>query len=236
MSKANKRNLADRVTEAAETALAVNETVSVIDVLHGIGWLHSGMAQQWRRGQVACLEEFIQSNRISEVLDVFRTWATGRGLIPRETQYVAARPQRQQLRFSKSGDPSIEQAYRTHWASPALSEKARTRLTEKAERPPELVVVQPLNDEWKCHRCGGSGDLLMMENPGPACLSCVGLGDLAFLPAGDALLTRRAKAKSVRYAVVVRFSRTRGRYERKGLLLEPRAIEEAQREMEGARR
>jgi hypothetical protein len=96
-------------------------------------------------------------------------------------------------------------------------------------RAPELVVVQPLNREWKCHRCGQTGDLLMMEDPGPACLACVGLGDLAFLPAGEALLSRRAKAKSARYAVVVRFSRTRRRYERQGLLVEPSALAEVRR-------
>jgi hypothetical protein len=50
-----------------------------------------------------------------------------------------------------------------------------------------------------------------------------------YLPAGDALLTRRAKAKSTRYVVVVRFSRTRRRYERQGLLVEPRALADAQR-------
>ncbi len=69
----------------------------------------------------------------------------------------------------------------------------------------------------------------MMEDPGPACLSCVGLDDLDYLPAGDALLTRRAKAESARYAVVVRFSRNRGRFERQGLLVEPRALADAQR-------
>src|SRR5258708_34085473 len=100
--------------------------------------------------------------------------------------------------------------------SPALSERKRERLAEKANRAPELVVVKPLNSEWTCHRCGKTGDLLMMENPGPACLACVGLDDLEFLPAGDALLTRRAKANSARSAVVVRFSRTRRRYERQG--------------------
>jgi hypothetical protein len=52
----------------------------------------------------------------------------------------------------------------------------------------ELVVVQPLNADWICHRCGGTGDLLMMETPGSACLRCVGLDDLEYLPAGDALL------------------------------------------------
>ena len=70
-----------------------------------------------------------------------------------------------------------------------------------------------------------------MENPGPACLRCAGLDDLEFLPAGDALLTRRAKMKSSRCAVVVRFSRSRRRYERQGLLLEPQALTEAQREL-----
>jgi hypothetical protein len=67
----------------------------------------------------------------------------------------------------------------------------------------------------------------MMETPGPVCLRCVGLDDLEFLPAGDALLTRRAKARSTRFAVVVRFSRTRRRYERQGLLVEPQALVDA---------
>jgi len=71
----------------------------------------------------------------------------------------------------------------------------------------------------------------MMENPGPACLRCVGLDDLEFLSAGDALLTRRVKAKSARRAVVVRFSKSRRRYERQGLLVEPQALTEAQREL-----
>jgi hypothetical protein len=70
-----------------------------------------------------------------------------------------------------------------------------------------------------------------METPGPACLRCVGLDDLEFLAAGNALLTRRARAKSARQAVVVRFSRSRGRYERQGLLLEPQAIDAAAHEL-----
>jgi hypothetical protein len=74
-----------------------------------------------------------------------------------------------------------------------------------------------------------------MENGGPACLGCVGLGGLEFLPAGDARLTRRTRARSPRHAVVVRFSKTRKRYERRGLLVEPQARSEAQREIEGQR-
>ena len=96
-------------------------------------------------------------------------------------------------------------------------------MVEKAGTP-DLVVIMPLNHEWKCHRCGESGDLLMMEKPGPACLRWIGLDSLAYLPAGDALLSRRAKAMSARYVVVARFSRTRRRYERQGLLVEPQTL------------
>jgi len=233
MNPENRRRLRERVTKAAEAAFALQSYVSPIDVLVGIGWLDPGAVTRWRQGQVDDLESAIQTNpaHISEAMKLFRSWADAKGLVPSETQYVAQQPRRQTLRFSKSGNPSIEMLYRTHWMSGALSEKQRERLAEKASRAPDLVVIRPLNDEWRCHRCGGSGDLLMMEKPGPACLRCAGLDDLEFLPAGDALLTRRVKAKSARHAVVVRFSRSRRRYERQGLLVEAGALAEAQREL-----
>ena len=164
----------------------------------GIGWLDPGAEQRWRRRQIDCLEAAVQSAlpRITEAMKLFRSWAAGKGLFASETDYVARTPQRETLRFSRSGDPTIERLYRTHWVSPELSDKKRERLAEKASRAPELVVIQPLNREWTCNRCGGTGGLLVMENAGPACLRCVGLDDLELLPAGDALLTRRARRKA----------------------------------------
>jgi hypothetical protein len=230
----NRRKLVDRVVKAAETALAAQHYVSPIDVFAGIGWLDPGAEKRWRQGQIDCLEGAVQASlpRLSEAMKLFRSWATGKGLLASETAYVARTPQRGTLRFSRSGNPTIEKLYRTHWVSPALPDKKRERLAKKVSRPPELVVIRPLNDEWTCHRCGGTGDLLVMENPGPACLRCVGLGDLEFLPAGDALLTRRAKAKSAQSAVVVRFSKSRRRYERQGLLVEAAALTTAERGLE----
>jgi hypothetical protein len=229
MSRKNKVPLADRVARAAEAALARQHYVGAIDVMVGIGWLDASLLEQWRRRQVDCLEQVTRSNlpRITEAMKLFRSWARERGLLPSETAYVARTSAREPLRFSRSGNPTIEQAYRTHWVSPALSEAKRDRLAEQARKAPELIVIQPAKADWTCHRCGGSGDLLTMETSGPACLRCAGLDDLEFLPAGDALLTRRARAKSPRQAVVVRFSRTRGRYERQGLLLEPKSLAEA---------
>jgi hypothetical protein len=234
MDQKKRASLADRVNKAAEASLAAENYVSAVDVLVGIGWLDPTSLQRWRQGQIDCLEQAIQTNlpRISEAMQLFRSWAARKGLAPSETQYVARTPQRQTLRFSQSGDPTIERLYRTHWVSPKLTEKKRERLAEKTSRAPELVVIQPLNSEWTCHRCGGTGGFLIMEGPGPACLRCAGLDDLEFLSAGDALLTRRAKAKSTRSAVVVRFSRSRRRYERQGLLVEKRALAEVERGLE----
>jgi hypothetical protein len=237
MNPENRSKLADRVNTAAERALAAQHYVSAIDVLVGIGWVDAGTVKRWRQGQIVYLEQAIQTNlsRISEAMKLFRSWAAAKGLIPRETHYVAQTPGRQTLQFSKSGDATIERLYRTHWVSPALSEAKRKRLAANADQAPELVVIQPLNDDWTCHRCGATGDLLVMEGPGPVCLKCVGLDDLIFLSAGNALLTRRVKARSAKHAVVVRFSKSRRRYERQGLLVEPQVLADVERELDKAR-
>jgi len=76
----------------------------------------------------------------------------------------------------------------------------------------------------------GSGDLLVMEGPGPLCLACAELDHLVFLGRGDAALTRRAKSASRLWAVVIRFSRSRKRYEGQGLLVEEHALKKAEAE------
>jgi hypothetical protein len=233
MGRTNRRPLAERVTEAAEASLAAQNYASPFHMLLDLGWLDPNSARRWQQGQVACLEDVMQVNpaRIAEAMVLLRSWAAAKGLPPTEAQYSARSPQRPALRFTRSGDPDLERQFRTHWLSSALSEKQREHLEDKAKRPPELVVIHPLNDDWTCHRCGATGSLLIMESPGPACLECAGLDDLEFLESGDALLTRRAKQKSARHAVVVRFSQTRRRYERQGWLVEPQALQDARREI-----
>jgi hypothetical protein len=233
MNPENGRKLDHRVRQAAEAALSSKEHVSAIDVLIGIGWLAPSNVDAWRQKRIDYLEQAINANlsRISEAMHLFRSWAAAKGLVPSETDYVARQPGRPALRFSKSGDARIERQYRTHWISPKLQEKARQRLEEKMSRPPELVAIVPLRPDWKCHRCGRGGDLLMMEPPGPCCLACAGFADLEYLPRGNAKLTKRVAKLSTRLLVVVRFSRSRKRYERQGLLIEPRTLRAARKEL-----
>ena len=110
---------------------------------------------------------------------------------------------------------------------------ARSRLGDAQSQGPrrraELVVVMPLKD-WSCASCGATGSFLTMDDVGPLCLTCADMDHLVFLHAGDAALTRRAKRASRLWAVVVRFSRARRRYERQGLLVEEQALAQAEAE------
>jgi hypothetical protein len=96
----------------------------------------------------------------------------------------------------------------------------------------EIVVFSILKAS-ACAECGEElwkGSLLRMEKGKPLCLECADLDHLVFLPRGDVALTRRSRKYSILSAVVVRFSRSRKRYERQGLLVEPLALERAQEE------
>lgn len=223
--------LEQRVARAAQAALAEHEFVAPVDVLVGLGWLAPNRVDEWRQGRVPYLEAVVEAGpgKISDSMRMFRRWATARGLTPSETAYVARSRDRRPLRFSASGDPAIERAYRTHWVSPELSEGKRARLAERQSRPPDLVVVSPIKD-WTCAACDGTGGLLIMEDAGPLCMACADMDHLVFLAAGDGALTRRARRASTLTAVVVRFSRSRGRYERQGVLVEQEALARAETE------
>jgi hypothetical protein len=96
----------------------------------------------------------------------------------------------------------------------------------------EIVVFRVRRDAT-CGECSddlGGGRLLRREGDGVLCLSCADLDGLEFLPSGDAALTRRARKYSTLQAVVVEWSRSRKRYERQGVLVEPAALLKAEEE------
>lgn len=222
-------SLEERVARAAEAASQEHGYVAAIDVLAGLGWLQPVHRNHWLQGRVPCLEQVVQagSEKLSAAMLTLQRWARDQQLQPIETAYVARTRDRRRLQFSGSGDPAIERTYRTHWVSPAPSEADRARIAEQTGRPPDLVVVSPLK-HWTCAMCGGTGEFLLMENDAPLCLACADLDHLVYLPAGDAAVTRRARKASGLSAVVVRFSRSRKRYERQGILVEEPALADAE--------
>lgn len=80
-------------------------------------------------------------------------------------------------------------------------------------------------EEWGRHAW-----ITLDQDKGALCLACADLEHLVFLPAGDAALTRRSRKYSTLCAVVLKWSRTRKRYERQGLLVESEALDQAEEE------
>jgi hypothetical protein len=103
---------------------------------------------------------------------------------------------------------------------------------ETSKSSEDIVIFSILRDS-KCSECGvelWKGNFLKMEKERSLCLECADLDHLVFLPRGDTALSRRSRKYSLLCAGVVRFSRSRGRYERQGLLVESEALERAQQE------
>ncbi len=113
-----------------------------------------------------------------------------------------------------------------------MERKVATNAPSAGTRPrrEEIVVFSIVRDSV-CAECGsalGRGRFVRVEDKHALCLTCADLDHLVYLPRGDAALTRRAMKYSTLRAVVVRFSRSRKRYERQGVLIEERALEQAE--------
>src|SRR4051812_17557641 len=103
-------------------------------------------------------------------------------------------------------------------------------MTGLATPPPPggPLVVQPLRRRH-CAECrGGPLAMLVVEGGTPRCLDCADLGHLVFRPGGDPAPPRRSREESALSAVVVRFNRRKGRYERQGVLVEEAGLARAE--------
>lgn len=103
--------------------------------------------------------------------------------------------------------------------------------TSKSERELKVFIA---SREPKCGECGENlghhAWITLAGERGALCLACADLEHLAFLPSGDAALTRRARKHSALSAVVLKWSQARRRYERQGLLVEEAALARAEEE------
>jgi hypothetical protein len=103
-------------------------------------------------------------------------------------------------------------------------------MTQKQPKPEEIVVFSILKAS-QCSECGiqlEPGAWLKTEGDKALCLSCADLDLLVYLPSGNTALTRRTSKYTTLKAVLVRFSRSRQRYERQGILVEEAALQKAE--------
>src|SRR5262249_53985896 len=137
-----------------------------------------------------------------------------------------------ELQVWREKDPNWESFFRTRYVLPDLSVEERTKLGKKLSQAPALGVLK-VRHEMTCSECGqelGKGRLVFMESEKPLCMVCADLEHLDFVGAGHSMLSRRARKYSKLSVEVLRFSRSRGRYEREGLLVEREALDRASEE------
>jgi len=110
-----------RIVRAVDALLARGKVVAPVDVLVSMDLLTADRLQAWRRGELPYLERVIDCNlpRLSRLLRILRFIVHDLNLRPSPTVYLRhGKGGRQRLRFSKSGDPKLEQAYSTHFVWP----------------------------------------------------------------------------------------------------------------------
>ncbi len=89
--------------------------------------------------------------------------------------------------------------------------------------------------EATCDECGaelGRHAWIVLNEDRAACLTCADLDHLVYLASGDTALTRRSRKHSRLSPIVLKWSHTRKRYERQGVLVESEALDRAEQECE----
>lgn len=221
-----------RVHRVAEQMLAQQQYVRPIDVLLGLGWLAPSHVDRWRQGRVPYLEPEVQAGagKVSTAMLELRRWARASGLTRSETAYVARTRDRRRLRFSASGDPKVERVPDALGLAGAVRPQAGAprRATEPTTRPggdrrKQAVDLHQVRSRVRCRRGPHDGGR-RRAMPG------LRRPRSPRVPAGRRCGAHPPGQEAERSAVVVRWSRSRKRYERQGILAEPGAIERAEAE------
>jgi hypothetical protein len=110
-----------RVVRAVGVLLARGTVVAPVELLVEMGVLERKQLQDWRFGRVPYLERVVHGNltRLSRLLRILRLHAHDLNLVPSITAYARwGQGPKQRLRFTKSGDKKLEEAYSLHFVWP----------------------------------------------------------------------------------------------------------------------
>lgn len=230
------RDLKERVEQAANSVLKASGSAGPLELMLQLGWLAPSHFVSWKKGIIPSLVEVLQvgNEKQEKAFHHFEEWARNRRLKAVKVPYVRSTPRGEiPLRATTANNPAAEEFFQIHYIQGNLPAAKTERTIARLSNPPDIVVFQTVSASLICTECKmelHKGNFLFMEKGQPLCLTCADFDQLEFLPSGDATLTRRARKYSNLSAVVVRFARARGRYERQGILVEPEAIEKAELE------
>jgi hypothetical protein len=110
-----------KIVRVMAAILQSGKVVAPVDVLVGMDLLAPEHLKDWRYGRVPYLEKVINCNltRLSRLLRILRFHAHDLKLVPSVTVYKRwGKGPKRRLRFTKTGDPKIEESYARHFVWP----------------------------------------------------------------------------------------------------------------------
>ena len=110
-----------RIVKATEDLLRERGFVAPVELFVRMELLSAESVEDWRRGRISYLERAIRCNlsKASRILRILRMHAHDLDLKPLLTTYKRwTRGPRTLLRFSKTGDRGVEDAYARHYLAP----------------------------------------------------------------------------------------------------------------------
>ncbi|HYI09856.1 MAG TPA: hypothetical protein VEK57_12400 [Thermoanaerobaculia bacterium] len=136
-----------RIVRVVEEILEKGDVVAPIDVFLRMGLVDEEAIRVWRQGQTPYLERVIRCNlsEASRILRILRMHVHDLKLRPSLTVYVRhGKGRRTPLRFTKTGDPKIEEAYSRHFLR-VLSKRNR-----QSGAPDERASATAVDEELLC--------------------------------------------------------------------------------------
>ena len=124
-----------RLVRAVDTILARRGFVSPTEVFVEMGLLSANAIEEWRLGRLPFLERAIQCNlsKASRILRLLRMHAHDLNLRPSVAVYIRkTRGGRLRLRFTKSGNLKLEEAYARHFIK-VVSKRNRKSVVARNE-------------------------------------------------------------------------------------------------------
>lgn len=135
-----------KVVRAVEAILAHGEVVAPIDVFVHMDLLSKADVESWRFGRVPYLEKVIRCSlgKTSRIVRILRMHVHDLNMTPSHTAYVRwGKGPRTPLRFSKTGDPNLEEAYSRHFLRPGLKSKKRRTTEGQAVQEQTSGLIAP---------------------------------------------------------------------------------------------
>lgn len=117
----NREELEKKLSNITSALLKEKGYISLVDVFIGLGYLSEKDVEEWRMKRIPYLEKCIGVNlsKASYIVKTVRSNCIKGKLKESYTSYKSwGKGKKSALRFSKSGQSNIEEAYATHFIKP----------------------------------------------------------------------------------------------------------------------